>query len=66
MKRSAPVSTLLRIVAPRAVGGALFLGPWLVEAAPYFRKAMRRDRPQTLEQVREFAEGEGWETEVVP
>ncbi len=65
MKRETP-STLLRIVAPRAVGGALFLGVWLVEIAPYFRKAMRRDRPQTLAQVREFADRAGWETEVVP
>lgn len=64
--KSTPVTTLLRIVAPRAVGGALFLGVWLVEVCPYFRKAMRRDRPQTLAQVREFANRAGWETEVVP
>ena len=58
--------TLLRIVAPRAVGGALVLGAWLVEIAPYFSKAMRRARPQTIAQVRDFAAGEGWEVEVVP
>lgn len=65
MKRDLAM-TLLRIVAPRAVGGALFLGVWLVEVAPYFRKAMRAARPKTIGEVQAFAARAGWETEVVP
>jgi hypothetical protein len=60
------VLLLLRIVAPRAVGGAIFLGPWLAEIAPYFGKAMRSERPRTLNAVLDFARRAGWQTEVVP